>query len=267
MDRITGNTQDLGGGRRGFRGRNVALGQAGTIPGEGWFNDVQEEILAPIEALGLVAAAGDRAQLLRAMRRAAAANTRTLTASTVLTADDAGVVVVSAATGAVTLTLPAANSAGGRPLRFHIIRTDSTANVLTVIRAGADTIEGGTDLVLPRQQRVMLVGDGASQWFVGAEAAIGRSFAANGWQRLPGGLILQWGYFTPPNNGSQQWGITFPVAFPGGPLSIVAQLNNPTAATGAIAIYGQSAGGFSIFQSWTGGQSGNYALWWFAVGV
>jgi hypothetical protein len=267
MDRITGTTQDLGGGRRGFRGRNIALGQAGTVPGETWFNDVQEEILAPIEALGLAPTAGNRAQLLQALRRIAGGNVRVITSSTALSADDAGVILVSAASGALSLTLPAAAAAGGRPLRFNIIRTDSTSNAVTITRAGTDTIEGATDLLLPRSQRVLLVGDGAGQWFVGAEAATGRNLGANGWQRLPGGLIVQWGYFLPPNNSSQSWAITFPVAFPGGPLAVFAQLNNVTASTGTVAVYSQTPGGFAFIQSWNGGQTGNLALWWLALGV
>jgi hypothetical protein len=183
MDRITGNTQDLGGGRRGFRGRNVALGQSGTIPGEVWFNDIQEEVLGPIEGLGLVATAGNRAQLLQALRRAAALNIRTITATTTLTADDAGLVLVSAAGGAVTLTLPAVNAAGGAPLRFDILRSDGSANTLTVQRAGSDTIEGATAIAVPPGGRLGLVGDGSSSWRQdgGAGRLLGiQRFTANG---------------------------------------------------------------------------------------
>lgn len=183
MDRITGNTQDLGGGRRGFRGRNVALGLAGTTPGEVFFNDIQEEVLGPIEGLGLVPTAGNRAQLLQALRRAAALNIRTVTATTTLTADDAGLVLASAAGGAVTITLPAANAAGGAPLRFDILRTDTTANALTVQRAGADTIEGATAFLIPTGGRLGLVGDGTSSWRQdgGAGRLLGiQRFTANG---------------------------------------------------------------------------------------
>lgn len=43
-----------------------------------------------------------------------------------------------------------------------------------------------------------------------------RSFAGNGYQRFPGGLILQWGStaFGPSGTGSINNTITFPIAFP-----------------------------------------------------
>lgn len=67
MDRITGNTVDLGGGRRGFRDRNLALGQAGTIVPAAHLNAVQEELLAVIEAAALTPSASNLGQLLQAM--------------------------------------------------------------------------------------------------------------------------------------------------------------------------------------------------------
>lgn len=167
MDRITGNTTDLGGGRRGFRGRDLALGQAGTVPGATWFNDVQEEIIGLIELLALTPTAGNRAQLAQALRRLAGGNTRVITGSTTLTADDAGLVLVSAAGGAVTVTLPAAASAGGRPLRFNVVRTDNTGNAVTVQRAGTDTINGlTTPVTMPPGAVLSLMSDGVSGWII-----------------------------------------------------------------------------------------------------
>jgi hypothetical protein len=164
MDRITGNTIDLGGGRRGFRGRDLALGQAGTIPGPTWFNDVQEEICRSIEFANIVLAAGNREQLSQAMRRLAGSNTRVVTGNTTLTPDDAGLVLISGAAGAVTVTLPTAAAAGGRPLRYNLVRTDSTGNAVTVQRAGGDTIDGAASISLPAGARQTLVGDGVSAW-------------------------------------------------------------------------------------------------------
>lgn len=164
MDRITGNTTDLGGGRRGFRGRDLALGQAGTVPGATWFNDVQEEIVGIIELLALTPTAGNRAQLAQALRRLAGGNTRVITGSTTLTADDAGLVLISGAAGAVTVTLPVAAAAGGRPLRYNLVRTDSTANAVTIQRAGSDLIDGAAAISLPAGARQTLVGDGVSAW-------------------------------------------------------------------------------------------------------
>jgi hypothetical protein len=165
MDRITGATVDIGSGRRGFRGRNLFLSQAGTIPGADWFNGAQEEIIRAIEILGLTPSDANREQLIQAMRRLAGGNVRTITAGGVtLTADDAGMVLVNAS-GSFGITLPAANGAGGLPQRLTFVRTDTaTGSTVTLSRAGSDTIEGATSWPLRVGDRLTLISDGALSW-------------------------------------------------------------------------------------------------------
>lgn len=68
MDRITGSSViDLGGGRRGFRGRNAAAGVQGTEVTADWLNAVQEEILAVMAAGGQVPTGGDWTQMAKAI--------------------------------------------------------------------------------------------------------------------------------------------------------------------------------------------------------
>lgn len=70
MDRITGaDTTDLGGGKRGFRGRNTLAGLRGTEVTPDWLNDLQEELVTLIELCGLTAAVGDRGQIKESLRR------------------------------------------------------------------------------------------------------------------------------------------------------------------------------------------------------
>ncbi|WNJ89180.1 hypothetical protein [Bosea sp. 685] len=69
MDRILGaNTIDLGGGRRGFRGKDTVAGVPGTELTAVWHNAVQEEIVQAVEAAGLVASSADLKQLLRTIQ-------------------------------------------------------------------------------------------------------------------------------------------------------------------------------------------------------
>lgn len=212
MDRVTGNTVDLGSGRRGFRDRNLGLSQAGTIPGASWFNGAQEEIVRFVELMGLGPTDANREQLIQAARRMAGGYVRTIAANTVLTADDAGVVRVNAAGGPISVTLPAANAAGGAPLRITLLRTDTSANAVTVQRAGADLIEGSASTLMGLGARLTLVSDGASAWFFGAEGSVIRSLVANGFVTLPGGLIVQWG--TQGSAGLTNTNLVFPIAFP-----------------------------------------------------
>ncbi len=165
-DRTNGlNNIDIGSGRRGFRNRNLGLGQAGTVVDAEWANGLQEEIVRIIELLGLTPSAVNREQLIQALRRLAGGNVTSFSANAALTPDHAGVIMVSAGSANVTLTLPAVNAAGGFPLRFDIVRTDSSANTLTVQRAGSDTINGlTTALTLPAGASARLLGDGSAAW-------------------------------------------------------------------------------------------------------
>lgn len=69
MDRINGlNTIDIGGGRRGFRGRNAPGGVVGTELAAPWLNNVQEELLKVITEAGLAPSEADATQLWQAIR-------------------------------------------------------------------------------------------------------------------------------------------------------------------------------------------------------
>lgn len=142
-----------------------------------------------------------------------------------LTAADAGTCYVFSGTSAATVTLPLiADTLQGSV--FEFINT-GTAN-LTVQTAGSDQIDNGptgvASIVIPPNQSLRLVRASASSlWHpVGITAqALGStlqaSLAASGWQRLPSGLILQWGT---ANGASATGTVTFPIAFPNSPLSI-----------------------------------------------
>lgn len=72
--------------------------------------------------------------------------------------------LIQASGAAFTITLPAATGNAGKTL--EIIKTDaSTANVITISRAGTDTINGATSIKLASQwDSVTLVSDGSSKW-------------------------------------------------------------------------------------------------------
>lgn len=71
MDRINTATRALnlfGAGKHGFKDGNLSAGIAATDLVAEWFNGVQEELLAVIEAAGLVPSAANRGQLLEALQ-------------------------------------------------------------------------------------------------------------------------------------------------------------------------------------------------------
>jgi len=147
-----------------FTGGNPGLGQPATVPGYEWFNAVQEEMIGMLTRAGITPAQGDLTQLRQSLDRLYGGALRTVAANITLTADDAGLVLVDAASGGRTITLPAANAASGRPLRITLVRLDGTANGVSIVRVGSDLIDGLTAVALAPNQRVTLVSDGASAW-------------------------------------------------------------------------------------------------------
>lgn len=109
-----------------------------------------------------------------------------------------------------------------------------------------------------------------SDWFQKLYSLIGpdgmnNSIASSGYQRLPSGLIIQWG--TSASLGSATTtGITFSKVFPNGCFQVILSIkDNPagsTAATGHFGSGNYSATGFDLYNR----TSASYAFNWLAVG-
>ena len=85
--------------------------------------------------------------------------------NTTLTQANAGLLLIDATAGNVTLNLPAASAAVGAVFQFK--RLDASANTVTVNRAGSDTIDGSTSFTLNSQFDYQEIrGDGTSAWRV-----------------------------------------------------------------------------------------------------
>lgn len=136
MQRILSATRavDLFGvGKPGFKDGDLSSGILATDLTAAWFNGVQEELLAVIEAAGIAPTSANLTQLLLALR-----------------------------------------SAG-------VFQTQAT-------------------------------NDSSTKAATTAFANPGSSLAASGYQKLPSGLILQWGSFTSSGAGTSS--VSFPIAFP-----------------------------------------------------
>lgn len=173
---------------------------------------------------------------------------------------EAGLVLVDASAGTVDITLPAAADSEG--VRYTLLRLDSEANLVTVTPDGADMIDGAATMELAAGDRRGLVSDGVNAWLrpaplasegvagliklandsmvldgLDAESAVtpaglasfGKSLAARGYQKLPGGLILQWGSETNATTAGSN--TSFPVAFPTACLNVLLTDHAISAAT------------------------------------
>lgn len=77
----------------------------------------------------------------------------------------ANVYLVSAAGGAITMTLPTAGNAKGREIVFK--KTDSSANAVTLSPQGGATVDGAASATLTTQyQTRRLYSDGTNWWLL-----------------------------------------------------------------------------------------------------
>ena len=151
-------------------------------------------------------------------------NTRGLTVGNVnraLTVADVGSVVL--VSPGVTLTLPLANSVlGGSVIHF---RTSAGGADRTIAASGSDTVSlgngSGSAAGMKDGDTLSLMSSGGGSWINiggvagrGNNAQFGALLAADGYQKLPSGLIIQWATYSSftPNNTTTK---TRPIAFPG----------------------------------------------------
>ncbi|MBS1198681.1 MAG: putative phage tail protein [Proteobacteria bacterium] len=259
---------------------NPALAIAATKPGPWWYHMIAEEMMAIIAAASITPDHTDTNQLLDALRAAGVFQTAAQFDNTTKVATTAfvkralgglrGIVGKTTAgalgaadvgklvdiNAAIAMTLPAASSVpNGEGFYLH-----STEAGASVVRAGADVIYTGigtntiTTRALNSGEHLILISDGVSAWYiVGGSAALiystafGASLGAAGYQKLPSGLIVQWGTVT--TSASADTAVTFPITFPTAGRSL--QIAAISGASSGFATYNTlAAAGFNA-AGWT----------------
>ena len=116
-------------------------------------------------------------------------------------------------------------------------------------------------------------GDSSTKVATTAFTNPGSVIAANGYQKLPSGLILQWGSFV--TSGGASVTVTFPTPFLHGPLAAFANEASASGWSTSPAISGVANTSFSATQMsvytlhWTGSAwstTGSYGVFWYAIG-
>jgi hypothetical protein len=153
-------------------------------------------------------------------------------------AADMGKMHFTSAAGATTLTLPAANTV---PVGTTFTIMGSASGVATIQRAGADSLllngSVSTSVTCGNGDFLTFTTASSSQWYafgsaqLGSSTAFGSLMSANGYQKLPSGLIIQWGVKTTSALSTTYTtdAVTFPIAF-------------PTAVLGRTGSFGSGAG-------------------------
>lgn len=175
-----------------------------------------------------------------------------------------GTVLINSAS-ATTQTLMAANTVpAGKRIELMNINT----GIGTVSRGSTDTITVNnttvTAMVLGAGDTLTLESNGSNGWYavsgsseLGSSAVFGASLSAQGYQKLPGGLIIQWG--SASLTSAQSLAVTFPVAFVSAVYSIAAV---GAANTTGPYVTSPTITGFNFNNSSTSTQT----CYWIAVG-
>lgn len=126
-----------------------------------------------------------------------------------------------------------------------------------------ETVKGKVELATNAEA---IGGTDTTRAVTSAGIASSKSLAANGYMKLPGGLILQWGTIAHSTTEGTSVTVTFPVAFPTACRSVTANDVVSDKAAG-ISVYNIAASGASFF-IWnrTGGTAVGTSLNWFAIG-
>jgi len=287
-----------------FTEGDPAAGVAATTVTDDFMNDVQEEILNVIRAAGIVPAKNVQDQLLQAIRGAGANGLFTTppqfdntkkgattefvqralgsfrgfgfgSVNRTITAADIGTAIYFGAAGMThTLPTPASLSA---PVGASV--TFFTTNVPGTVAPGAGAsinydLSSIPSLTIKGGQCATFMVVGPAIWQVvnsSAEMSRNADFASarnlNGYQKLPGGMIHQWGQTGALGPGASNSPIVFPIAFPssifsGGPFNSYAA-GGPGPATAAGVAYSGNTG-FNISLQ---GPNGMSSVPWFAIGI
>ena len=196
----------------------------------------------------------------------------TVTVTGTLASTVVGGTVLINSSSATTQTLPAASTVSiGKRVEF----LNTNTGVGTVSRAGSDTITVNngtvTTLALGAGDTLTLESNGSNGWNavggsvqLGSALKFGSSLSANGYQKLPSGLIIQWGNVLAVGAGSGA-AATFPIAFPNSFLSAVASFVNSSGISAAAAggWGGSGTTGMTVFNN---GNSAASEISWIAIG-
>lgn len=175
------------------------------------------------------------------------------------------IVISGALTANVQLVFPA------MALQWLVVNNCTGAFTVTA------TTSGGSGVALTAGAN-QIYGDGTNiRSVLTSGSAQLQNLATNGYQRMPGGLVLMWGTYSPDINGdgavatvtfSTAVGISFPTACLNATVTTLNPTND-TSADGWIEIESWSAATLVVANQWGGGGSGNrlsHGFSWFAIG-
>lgn len=200
-----------------------------------------------------------------------------------LTLADVGSVVVITGSGGGSLTLPKASTVpAGGTVTVRASNTSVSTNTLKVV--SGDTLSGALQSTAPAGimrsgDCVVCVSDGLSTWHLAVDATynfiyqavlqiftVNQAFNASaGYQRFPGGMILQTGYLS---SNATSGVITYPVAYDNACIAVIGHDNkaSPDLSNVAFNTPGKSSVSWIGYNTSNGGALQPSGFSWIAMG-
>ena len=203
-----------------------ASGTPGSYTPTVWDADVANTILAELKAVldfaGVSLDPTNNAQVMAALSIVAGASKTSFTSGTsTLTVAQAGLIVVDASGGNVTLNLPAATAVNSKKFGYDILRTDTSANTVTVTApSGTIAPTASASILIPinsalTYQTPRILSDGSVWRASGLYFPGGARTSTSFWRQLPDGTIKQHVEVALGDIGtSKSIGVTYPTTFP-----------------------------------------------------
>jgi hypothetical protein len=190
------------------------------------------------------------------------ANTHLTGAATLTTAQLGG--IINCTGTSYTVTLPSVASC---PIGSTLSFQTSATGTVTIAANGTDGIgsAGASISMLSGDNLTIVCGGGGFWWFICGSAALkynpefAASRGANGYQKLPGGLIIQWGSYSNSTTGGAI--VTLPIAFPNAVLCGLATDSGSSAYA-----YGCGNLALSSITIWPNQSTAAWAARWIAIG-
>ncbi len=237
MHRIDTTTALPGGA---FTEGDPTIPVAATEVSADWLNAVQEELVAVILAAGIELAKTSNGQLLAAIRALMPQAATTTLAGLVELATAAETVALADATRAVT-------PAGLAELLPGAATTEAAGLVELAVNAEVAALADTSRAVTPS----------------GLGSLFGRSLGASGYQKFPGGLVMQWGVTSVALDATVT--VTLPLAFATAFYAVVACMSEGTPGQG-VSISGPAALPVSLTQFTLGNDNAAQSIYWIALG-
>ena len=227
---------------------NPSTATPATLPGAFWFHKIGEELRAAIVGAGLTPTDTALTQLNDAINRGYLYKSVAGSSNVTLTSTEAHNKIINLTgvlTGNIQLIMP-------QYVNSWFIRNSTTgAYTITVI------MPSGTGVVIRQEQSSIIDSDAVNIYnLLGAQGGFDALLSQHGWQKLPSGLILQWGVDYATTGGDT---VLFPITFPSACFSLI--LGNASS-TGWTFSNNVTTSGFTSYVN-TGARASHY---WLAIG-